>query len=471
MRILFTAYLLRARNFQPLGLEYLSSSLKRCGHEVRLADASLPKKLLKTVAQWRPHVIGYQALTGTHRSLLQLNSLLKRRFTFVAIFGGPHPTYFPEMIEQQDVEMVCLGEADDALLEVVSAISERRDPSSVKNFWIKHDGAITKNALRPLLSDLDRLPYPDWSLSDALSYCREFPVRSFMAARGCPFNCTFCYNSAFRDLYQGQQTFRQRKPGAVVEEIFWCYEQRPFSVAYLFDDTFGVNTDWIVQFCDVYRQKIRVPFFVQLRADVISEKVVHQMAQSGLIGVGLGVEVGSEDIRIRLLNKRISNKELLNAASILKKYGVRFIAYNILGLPETTLEDDIATLRFNWQMKPDFAESLMFQPYPRTALGENAAALGYFSGDPDEIPHTMKRKSPLKLSDYNQRVRLMHLFSLLAAYPVSEPILRLLLNIPLDSGYRLISRVFDGFIKTRNIFRSSPSLSLTARALWYYLRF
>ena len=115
--------------------------------------------------------------------------------------------------------------------------------------------------------------------------------------------------------------------------------------------------------------------------------------------------------------------------------------------------------------------ALMFQPYPKTVLGDRAVAQGAFSGDPDLIPSTFRRRSPLALSDGRRRTRLLYLFAWLAAHPMPEARVRKLLDLPFDSAYRVASRVHEGLVKFLRIYRVSMPLGVLARVAWHYLRY
>ena len=471
MRVLLVAHMLKSRNFQPFALEYLSAVLKQRGHEIRLADASFPKQVLTRALAFRPEIVGFSVTTGLHLNLVALNNSLKKKMRFLSVFGGPHATFHPALIETAGIDAVCLGEGEEAFVELVEARANGRPLRQIGNFWIKEGTELHKNPLRPLIMDLDSLPFPDWSLTDDFVYCREFPVKIFIAARGCPFACTFCSMPAYRQLYEGERFFRIREPAKVIEEIQAFQSERVLRYVYFFDDTFGVNSDFLRQFCELYAEKIRLPFCVQLRADLVNEKNVGQLAQAGLAQAALGLEVGSETRRIEMLNKKVTDAQLLEAGRLFRRFGIPLATYNLLGLPGTTVEDDLETLRLNWRVGTVFADALIFQPYPGIRLGEKAREAGLYSGDPDEIPRTFKRMGPLRLSGYRKRMRLLYLFPILVAHPVSDKVLDLLLALPLDSVYRLILRIYEGLVRTFKIYRVSIPTRVLLRIFWHYVRF
>jgi radical SAM superfamily enzyme YgiQ (UPF0313 family) len=471
MHILLVADMLASRNFQPLSLEYLSSSLRASGHTVRLADASVPTAVARTVASFQPGFIGFSATTGLHRALLAINRALKKDFRFFSVFGGPHATMHPQMLNDPDVDAICLGEGEEAIVELAGRLAAGRNPSGVRNIWFKTAGGIGRNPLRPLVRDLERLPRPDWGLVDEFPYCREFPVKVFITARGCPFACAFCQLTAYRKLYPNESFFRRRRPADVVAEIEEFRRARLLSFVFLFDDTFGVDPDWLADFCEQYGARIRVPYCVQLRADLVTDDALRRLAKSGLAQACFGLESGIERLRFQLLRKRISDVQILEAARIIKRHGVKLMTYSMLGLPGTSLSDDVATLKLNWQVKADFSDATMFQPYPKIPLADEAVRLGVYSGDPDAIPRSLKRAGPILLSDKDQRVRLMYLFPILAAHPASDRVIQALLALPLAPLYRIVLRTYEGLVRVFRVYRVSISIRVLLKIYWRYVRF
>ncbi len=218
MRILFLAAKLYA--IEPFGIMCLSPHLKASGHCVRLTEAEDPD-LADKVREYEPSVIAYSVCSGSERYYLALNSHLEEEFDFVAVFGGPHPTFFPEMIHEPGVDAICRGEGDFAFAEFCDALEETGEMTAVANFTIKKkDGRIETSPPRPLIDNLDDLPFPDrelyYSVSDGTAGHR---IRSFLAARGCPFACSYCFNPSMDSLYGGTwRRVRRRSARSLVDD-------------------------------------------------------------------------------------------------------------------------------------------------------------------------------------------------------------------------------------------------------------
>ena len=134
MRVLFVE---KQIDYEPLGLLYLSSVLRQAGHEVRLAIAA-DEDPVAVARAWQPDVVGYSVYTGSQTYYRDLNLRIKEAVPdVVSVFGGPHPTYFPEYVEEPGVDAVCIGEGEGAMLDLVEALEAGRPLTGIENWWFK----------------------------------------------------------------------------------------------------------------------------------------------------------------------------------------------------------------------------------------------------------------------------------------------------------------------------------------------
>ena len=149
--------------YVPLGIVYLSSVLKRAGHLVEVCTPRLTEAR-RTIKDFKPSIVAYSACTGGVSDYFTFNRKIKNEFDVFSVFGGPHPTYFPEMIEEEGVDAVCRGEGEAAMLEMADVLERGGDVTRLENWWVKKNKVIYKNDLRPLIQNLDTIPHPDRSL-------------------------------------------------------------------------------------------------------------------------------------------------------------------------------------------------------------------------------------------------------------------------------------------------------------------
>jgi radical SAM superfamily enzyme YgiQ (UPF0313 family) len=171
-------------------------------------------------------------LTGVHHSIEKLAVTIKRQLNIPIIVGGPHPTYSPEMIFGDGIDIICQGEGELALLELADALEHDRDVTKIRNLHVKtRNGTVHRNDLRPAVP-LDELPFPDRELYYKYPFLRDMPMKRFISSMGCPYPCTFCHEPVIRDLYKKntQSEYVRRKSVArAVAEIKYIKDQRPLS--------------------------------------------------------------------------------------------------------------------------------------------------------------------------------------------------------------------------------------------------
>ena len=140
----------------------LSAVLKNSGHSVNLLIGENANYFLNKIKD--VDVLAFSTMTGMHQWAIKIASEIKKEKDILTVFGGPHPTYFPEVIESSAVDVICLGEGEYPMLDIANAIDNREDLSHIQNLWVKKNGKIYKNAIRPLIENLDILPFPDREL-------------------------------------------------------------------------------------------------------------------------------------------------------------------------------------------------------------------------------------------------------------------------------------------------------------------
>jgi len=184
MRVLFVVDQV---DYEPQGLMVLSSALKAAGHETKLAVTSHhdPVHIAK---EFQPGIVGYSVITGSHRTYFDINRRIKAALPVFSVFGGPHPTFFPEMIEEEGVDGICIGEGEAALVDLADSLDAGAIDPSIPNWHFKLNGDIVRNPIRPCLADLDALPLPDRDLIYAVDpTTRNSPIKHFIAGRAAPF--------------------------------------------------------------------------------------------------------------------------------------------------------------------------------------------------------------------------------------------------------------------------------------------
>jgi radical SAM superfamily enzyme YgiQ (UPF0313 family) len=459
MRVLFVE---KQIDYEPLGLLYLASVLQSAGHEVRLAVAA-DEDPVAVARAWQPGVVGYSVYTGSQSYYRDLNLRIKEAVDVVSVFGGPHPTYFPEYIEEPGVDAICLGEGEGAILDLVQALEAGEPLTGIKDWWFKQGGHVERNPVRPLENDLDTLPFPDRELLfDKDAFTRQSGIKHFITSRGCPYDCTYCFNHALAEIYRGKgKRLRQMSVDRVVEEVKWVQARYPMQFVVFLDDLFIVYQDWLAELAAKFPREVGLPFFCNVRANLVTPDKIALLKQAGCASVGMGLETGNPALRNELLKRDLSDDQVLEASRLIHEAGIQLLTTNMLGLPGGTLENDFETLALNHACRPAYANAFLYQPYPRTELGDSAREQGFVEGSLDDIDPSAWERSVLSFStpdEKRQIENLNKLFALAVEWPWSADWVRRLIKLPPNPFFRLLYKLWKGYaIKSRiHPYRPSP---------------
>jgi len=440
---------------EPVGMLSLSAYMKKEGHEVHFIDLHFTKDYMKEVKEIMPDVIAYSITTGKQKFYLKLNNDLKKHFKFFALFGGPHCTFFPEFISEKGVDAICKGEGELAVGELLKKLGNKEDITNIHNIDVKIDGHIHRNPLRNKVEDLDTLPFPDRELTSRYASYRKAHVRYILTGRGCPYNCTYCFNHSYNKLYAGKgKMLRQRSVDNVIGELKQIKKNNAPRRFQFVDDTFILDKKWVIEFCKRYRKEIKLPFICYARVNLINEDIIKALSHAGCITLLFAIESGNEQIRNTVLKRNISEEQIVNAATLCNKYKIRLFTQNMVGLPDETLENVWETIRLNIKCKPKYAWASIFQPYPRTELCDYSIKKGYYKGNVDALGESYFKGSVMKLKDIKKIERLHHLFPIAVSYPFLIPLIKVMIKFPFNGLYHIMwnaHRAYSYFFKVKLI--------------------
>ncbi len=453
MKILFAV---RRADVEHLGVMTLVSVLRGAGHDADVVPAR-PTEVDRKLRSGRYRVVGYSVPTLDLEYYLTLNRQIKRRHPGVlSLLGGPHPTFDPGVIQQEGVDAICRGEGEEALVELADLLERGAGVCGVRNLWVKEGGRVHKNPLRPLITDLDTIPWPDRGcFPRGETYTRG--KMHVMVSRGCPHGCTYCANPAQRRLYgSGTPAVRWRSVDNVMAELraAVCAGPRPRLVMFE-DDLFAASSRWTKEFLQRYDRQVGIPFFCYLRPEQVTPELVHGLAGAGCVTISMGIEVANEALRRDLLGRRTTNRQILRAARLVKTAGMRLEALNIVGIPGTPPDTDLETVRLNARCKVDFAAAKLLAPYPGTEVRRRAQREGRLTR---RFPGSSWRSS-MRFDDLRQRraaENLQRLFGIAVEWPRLLPLWRLLIRLPVDRPYRLVGLLWEGFAASTRLYPVGP---------------
>lgn len=363
-------------SYPPLGILYIAGTMEQVGVDVKVLDIDADKipadKLVTSISNFRPDLIGITATTPTIKGAFGLSDLIKRHYEIPIVLGGIHPTMnAAECIRHPSIDFVVKGEGEDIIKElVIELIQGKRDFSKIKGLLWKDGGRFIFNGERELIGELDRIPFPARHLLKNFSAYKppdaeHLPVASIMTTRGCPGRCTYCCTqNIFKDKY------RMRGIDNVlgeIDEIIRAFKVKEIHIA---DDAFNANRERALNLCEAIRKRdlgINFEFLNGLRADVIDEQILDAFKSIGIRNVGFGVENADESI-LKNVKKNISPEKVRRAIALSKKKGFKTWLFFMLGLPGETQATIKKTIAFANETDPDFAKFLIFKPYPGSVI-------------------------------------------------------------------------------------------------------
>jgi len=428
----------------PLGIMTLAAMV-RPKHKVFVIEP-VREDIQKRMDEIQPDVIAYSLRTGYHRYYIDLNLKLKKKYKFISIFGGPHVTFYPNVINEEGVDTICQGEADEAFAEFIDVLEKDGDISKVKNFWVKTRDGIVKNEKRPLNPNLDTIPFPDREMFDDYEEVRIAKVHSFIASRGCPFKCTYCFNDGMSKSYEGQKYVRRRSVDNVIEELKIVKEKYDLKIAIFEDDTFNLSRKWLKEFCEKFSKLDLKLLPIGVRAELIDEEQVQWLKKANCVSLIFGLESGNERVRREVLFRNITDEKMIECARLLRKYGIGFATENILAIPTSTLEDDIETLALNLKCKPLYGGAKLMQPYPGTMIYNIAVRMGLFKEKNFDVLTDFTASSNLKIDNRLERENLQRLFAIVIRFPFLFRHIKLLIRLRLKPVYAVLHEIFKAYI-------------------------
>jgi len=393
---------------QAFGIRTMSGCLKKAGHDVRVIFLrknfweKFEPGVLDELAELSrgADLIGISLMTNYFDNAVEITKRLKESLSIPILWGGIHPTIRPdECLEHAD--MICLGEGEEALVELANKMHEGKDCHDLQGIWLKDKGRIIRNKLRPLIQDLDSLPFPEYDYGNHYMFSDghlkkmdanllKIGLESTyftMATRGCCFGCAYCCNNTLNAMYPNQKPDRKRNVNNVIRELALAKSKWSFLTSvFLEDDNFLMySQEEIREFSENYKKNIGLPLAVGgINPLTLTREKLSLLVDAGLATMRMGIQTGCERTK-KLYKRNYSNEQVEKAAKIINEFKdkVRRPRYDIiLDNPWETEEDLVETLMFLSKLPVPYmllVYSLVF--YPETELYRKAKKEGMISDE------------------------------------------------------------------------------------------
>ena len=353
---------------------------------IYINETDMYDDFMKLVREYKPDLVGLSAVELTYPFGIKFLQRLKNEgLTTPTIVGGIHATIDPEEVLGEDcVDFVCSGEGEYALVELCEALGDGKDTTDIKNIWTKRNGKIIKNPVRPP-ADMETLPFQDWSIFDERRIYKPMGgkirrVGCFELDRGCPYSCTYCCNEFLHNLYN-RKNYRERSVKRFIEEVEYMKEKHDLEYIYIAAESFlSTKKERFMDFIEQWKEKIQLPFWAETRPEAVTEERVKLLEDAGCVSISVGLESGDPEIR-EMLNRRMTDEQVINAFIALKKTKMRICVNNIIGFPDETREQIFRTIELNRKTLADNIMVHVFNPYRGTTLYDVCVEKGYIPSD------------------------------------------------------------------------------------------
>ncbi len=406
IRILST--LLKKKGYMAdiLFIPNMRSETKRRGFHKDVFVAKYDKITLNRITDFcmDADLVGLSLISRDLDASIQVTERLKKRIKAPIIWGGFHPTVCPEEC-LEFADMVCIGEGENTLLELVKLMDVGKDYSNVPGLWIKDKSK--RNSTGCLIHNLDEIPFSDYDFNSQYilqedkfqlltedflekylratypSFNRGLPGMEqrigsgiadyhIIATRGCPYNCVYCGSPQLKEIYAGQKYLRRRSVDNIIAELKSIKARFSFFTDIHFcDDCFMLAPEnYIKEFSEKYKEEINKPFYILTSPATITEKKMEYLVEAGLSFLSVGIQTGSKRT-IEMYKRTGVNKGVEETLGLINRYKRWVFPYYdfLIDNPYETDEDLIETLALIKRIKRPYKIRIYsLVPFPGTEL-------------------------------------------------------------------------------------------------------
>ena len=340
--------------------------------------------LVESLKEAPPRFVLYYIEPHQFPFLKQTAPTLKEEFLDIHFCcGGLMPTLNPDrVISVSGVDSLVIGEGEAALVEFLSSFLRGKDYRKIRNFWFKTPlMEFHKNPLRPLIEDLDVIPFPDRSFySTEQMYGCTGGALPLLVSRGCEYNCLFCAQPQIRSIYRGKGNFRRvRSVNHVISEIQEQRVRNSFSSVLFTDEIFPTSRKWLGKFAERYQSQVNLPFHVTCVMEQLDSKTLELLVIAGCNSITIGIETGDVAFRKRISDRNLGKEKIASMIKSIKEMGIKVHTTNMIGLPLETEELANQSFVLNQELDPDRVSVSVFFPLPSTPLYKYSQEKGYIS--------------------------------------------------------------------------------------------
>ncbi|NKB32081.1 MAG: radical SAM protein [Pseudomonadales bacterium] len=339
---------------------------------LRDAEEYSPENYAKKVQELQPDVIAFSIMSPHWYPMEPYFEEIKKLMPELPICIGGYQAMLSQeqTIENPNIDYICVGDGEYAIGNIVQHLRGSKD-GPADGMWEKlNDGSVYETEPHQI-GDLAALPFPDYDIFSKEDGFEDVNSSIFgpqgklvlpvMTGRGCPYKCTYCCNTPILEGWKTKKEFlRKYEPEAMVDELIRLRDEYNVGYFEFWDELFLSNLKFVRAFFEIYKEKIRLPFSINSRVEVMNEEFCRTAAEAGCHTIWFGIESGDEEFRTKMLGRKMKNQQVIEAAENCKKAGINRLTFNIVGMPLETAENMRQTLKLNQTISP---EHFFFFPY------------------------------------------------------------------------------------------------------------
>jgi anaerobic magnesium-protoporphyrin IX monomethyl ester cyclase len=358
----------------PFLLAYTASYLESKGIEILLIDGVAERcskaDFLKRASDFNPDLLLIETSTASYNyDLMFLSEIKSQNHSLLIAVCGSHVSVLPEEALANDfIDFVIVGEPEETSYELISKLSVNEEINKIPGLALKNsEGHIIKNASRPMISDIDTLPYPKRDSLPLEKYSVPgfpAPVVYIYGSRGCPYVCNFCL--WVQTIFE-KRKYIARDPVKIVDEIEYVLKKFPATKSFFFDDdTFNIGRERLHEFAaEMKKRKIFIPWGMNARADYWDKELVTQLMDTGMFNLRIGIESGDPEI-LRLSGKNLDLDEARRSLIMFKESGLKNHLNFVIGLKGESMKSVENTIKFIKSVPVDSVQFTVAVPFPGT---------------------------------------------------------------------------------------------------------
>ena len=399
--------------WQPLGTLYVAAVLRRGGHEVRFFNGAFMsnEEILREVKKFQPAFIGIYSTTFGWQKARNAAGDFRKIFgerVFICA-GGPYPIALQERCLEDGtcLDAVVTGEGEFTIMEMAERLQSGKGLEGVLGVAYRHGKEIRKNPARPLITDLDSLPFParellgetDRYIPPPATYRRR-PVAVLLTSRGCNRRCIYC----FQMDKERQSGIRYRSVENVLGEIEQCLGQGYREIKFI-DDTLAADYDRAMQLAGgIKARRLDFTWFASACVNQVDKPLLRAFKDAGCWAILFGAESGVQK-NLNTIRKGTTLEQIRAAVKAAQEVGLKVSTPFLFGIPGETFAEGLETIQFALDLNPDIANFHAITPFPGTYLYDNLDKYGTMSDELTDftyqgaafIPHTMTREEIVQL--------------------------------------------------------------------------